>query len=959
MTYIGIDPNKNINRFLQVKPFSSYTEEAINNIKLLSFSRDKLATPFGSYIYRLQKYPGDLDLVEEFTECCSLENVINKFIKSLQNIVKNINRNRLHYFSEVKAGLDHRYDIDIGTMENGYYRPNKYLGDIIKKLHAKKLLSQEEYDIIIYILSDNYYGYSDGYDTIKYILRERKILRWTDEEILNGIKKLPGNKKITLKEALTHKADVKIDLISELNGKLVEITNYLQLAYEDKKGELHFVNIDLRKQNNIPLQLPKEIEKLYFSNMFYSPFKMVKRMYSLSRNRLDEESLKKIIPFVSSNTSLLYQIKSEIDTIILIIERLKSFPIKTIEKTLNDNKLRISTVLELSQEDILQINNLIDKINSLKNKYDKKIILKNLKKLIVGYINIQTISYLQKVSLNPPPNKYLPDIHTYNTNIVRGIYEITQNPFLKYQQIIENMHRGQGFPNFFESPYSSAILSKRIISNPGLNDIPKIDLLRRKLIDKELEERSTQQIIEGSGNKMTGWWALFNSKYQNYFREMPPITFNDFSKLFSNTKKFNFKVMLKKILDSIEFLEDPYIAPIKKHKKIIPIKQVQHPYIYPVNVYKSIPKGEFEEEYPEIIPQQQIEYPQIIPQEQMENSPYIIPQYQYTHPKIKKINVENENPAYIVPQYEYTHPKIKKINVENENPEYIVPQYRYTHPHIKKINVRNIDEEFMPEEIEESEEESQEEPYDENYENYLRELLDRCDNRVDKLIDTISKQQSYPQQYIQPSYPQQTFESQLENPPGAPRPPPPPGAPRPPPPPPPEEKLSEQEKQEMIMRREQKKKEVDIGKKISEGDLANLAAQAAIKRVERMAKQKILDEQEAAKKKLLAEQEAAAAVPVPVVAEGRIGGYYYAHNYKLPLYVNKNLKIPKLLQNEMHLYPQTASSYASDYYYRGYGPSLKSPNINNAPLVINGRIYTDMSRAGCNDCGLNIFRNIH
>src|SRR5579872_5351282 len=123
MSYIGVNPQDNIRRFIQSKPSSSYPKKILDEIKLLSFSRDKTATPFGSFIYRIQKYPGDLDLVQEFTDCCNVDDVVTKFSKELQNIVKKINKKRLHYFSEVKAGIDERYDIDIGKMIDGNYTP--------------------------------------------------------------------------------------------------------------------------------------------------------------------------------------------------------------------------------------------------------------------------------------------------------------------------------------------------------------------------------------------------------------------------------------------------------------------------------------------------------------------------------------------------------------------------------------------------------------------------------------------------------------------------------------------------------------------------------------------------------------------------------------------------------------------------------------------------------------------
>lgn len=774
----------NLERLLETKPLSSYSEDAIKNIKLLTFSKKELAHPFGSYIYRLQKYPGDLDLVEEFTDCCNEDDVVRKFAKKLQQIVKKINSEKIHYFSEFKAGLDNRYDIDIGEMIDGIYKPRIDLSIISYNLFNKGLLSNEEYSIIQYILLFSDLG-SNEYDTVTYIFRERRILRWKSDEILNGIKLLPGNKKITLENALKqHDSHVKIDMIALINDRLIEVTNFFQLAYVSKEGKvLNIINIDVEENHNIPVHLPFEIEKLYFSNMFYSPFKMVKRMYSLGRNKKYIDLLNSIIPFVSSNISLLYQIKSEIDTIILIIEKIKKYPSKTIEYQLDEMKFRISTVTELSKEELLEINDLIYKINKIDYKYDKLDDLKLLKKILVKKINYFTIEYLIRFNLNPPPPYLLPNEHTYYIYHARGPNEYPENPFVMYSNIIDKMNYGKGgidvyypvdhhFPNFFEDPNSSAILSQRIISNPGLNEVPKY--------------LTYEPVIGGIGNKISGWWAAFNKHYKKDYDESPPISFDEFKYLFSKESKYNYK-------------------------------------------------------------------------------------------------------------------KFARIVNESED----IPQYN----------------------------------------NQWESILNRCENRTDKFIDHLL-QMKQPYKSVQEEEligfePYKPSQQVLEKPlipshkPSF-QPPQPEEIQSIPPPPPsmiPKKPLTKKEIKEM----EQTKKTQESGAKMME-ELAQRISKPQLKHIEPPPEKSI--------GKVLQ-------------AEGRIGGYVYAHNFRIPLYMNENLPLPKLLQNEMHLHPQTASSYSSDYANRGYGPSLKPVHINNAPLVINGEIIPGIQRAGCESCGLSNFRKIH
>jgi hypothetical protein len=80
---------------------------------MLSFDPNKNAEPFGSYIYRLQRYSADVDLFEEYIDNARPNELVHKFAERLKEMVRNIQKTPLHWFSEFKAGLDFRYDISI------------------------------------------------------------------------------------------------------------------------------------------------------------------------------------------------------------------------------------------------------------------------------------------------------------------------------------------------------------------------------------------------------------------------------------------------------------------------------------------------------------------------------------------------------------------------------------------------------------------------------------------------------------------------------------------------------------------------------------------------------------------------------------------------------------------------------------------------------------------------------
>lgn len=427
-TYIGVNPKQDLRPFISVKPMNAYPVNVLKQIKLISLKKDD-SHPFGSFIYRVQKYPGDVDLIEEFTDCCSIDEVIKKFEKRLKIVVKKIKKEKSHYFTEFKGGIDERYNVDIGMLERGIYYPGDKLPSQIRKLNKNGLLPNDELDALRHIFDKDILD-SDDFDVVFNIFREHMILRWKEDEILRGYKILPKGVTRYLSDSLREKGYIKIDMVTVINGKFVEVTNFFALSFI-KNGIPVPMNIDIEEDHNIAKKLPFEVEKLYFSNFYYNPFKMVKRMYSLTRHNRDLPVLQKILPVISSNISLIYQIKSEIDAIILVLELNKDPSPRSIFENLDNMKLRLSTALEIDEEELDTFNEFIDKANKTKNKNKKIEILKVIKQELVRIINYETIVYLDKIGLNPPLSHLLPKEIAYDRSIKRTPFDMPENPLKK------------------------------------------------------------------------------------------------------------------------------------------------------------------------------------------------------------------------------------------------------------------------------------------------------------------------------------------------------------------------------------------------------------------------------------------------------------------------------------------------------------------------------------------------
>ena len=366
----------------------------------------------------MQKYAGDLDVLQRFTYGSELT-VVQQFIRSLKKIIKQLGNDR--YFSEFKAGFDPYFKNEdgteisvnhiVGTLNNGQYIPNEHTKDLINKMHHDKVLNTNECElilIILHLLPNFDISYQQmAYDMIYEIIRNKKILRWTDKEIINGFK-IIRNMKYTLAQAIRDKTMVKIDLIVLLNGRFVEVTNMISLCslHIDENGieKCTPVNIDSKFLHNAD-SLKIEIEKLYYSNKFYSPLKVCKRMYALCRVLQDYGYVNKLGQILRGDISLMYQIKSELDTFVILMEKLKNPPIAQINRQLSELKGRLSTVLDIPNDQIIFMSDYIDNTIKTRNMKEKFLLIKIMlsrAKLITSSLAIRKMDNLAKIR----PHRY-------------------------------------------------------------------------------------------------------------------------------------------------------------------------------------------------------------------------------------------------------------------------------------------------------------------------------------------------------------------------------------------------------------------------------------------------------------------------------------------------------------------------------------------------------------------------
>lgn len=409
-----------------------------NEIKMISIDYDEINV-IGSFNYKIQKFPADLDLLETFTFKRN-KKYTKEFVKGIKKIVKDYEESKEHYFLELKCGLDHRFFIFPGVLENGNYIPSQSFKQKIESLVAQNLLTKEEEKKLF-----EHYDKKDlqSFYDITDILRKHYIIRWNYEEIRSGKKMLPGDKILTLEEALFTGGKVNVEALININGLINDISNFFILILQLESGKRLYINFGGADDQTMPHIFIESLkEGILEVNLNFSPFKMIKRMWSLGRLTKDKEMLEKLQPIISSYISFLTQIKANFNALKKFLESKYDLPIGLGTSTLEIIKNKLNNVVLEDDKVLADIFKNVDKISKMvenkviKSKKDKNEIIKKIEKIkkpldfIINSISIDfliNIGFIRKDILKEFYEKYksYPLIKVFYPKVV---YEYYFNP---------------------------------------------------------------------------------------------------------------------------------------------------------------------------------------------------------------------------------------------------------------------------------------------------------------------------------------------------------------------------------------------------------------------------------------------------------------------------------------------------------------------------------------------------
>lgn len=258
----------------------------------------------GSYRWRAHKYPGDIDMMEIYHVNTSNRDEATLMIKKeLQKVANDINKNPRVRLADCKCGFDSRFDklvANMGTLQRNYVLPDMIAFfeneipnynrpncvDELDNLVSTGAITTEIRNQLLRVLPP---GKMTGnfYFEIYSILRKHRLLRWSINDLLTGIKfKQSYNNSppysIKIEEALKHNTPTKIDLWAKIGNRWTELTNFFVFQYGPLKEPVGF-KFDISLDDSVKYDI------IFYSSPAHEKFaKVAKRIWARAISHLSK-----------------------------------------------------------------------------------------------------------------------------------------------------------------------------------------------------------------------------------------------------------------------------------------------------------------------------------------------------------------------------------------------------------------------------------------------------------------------------------------------------------------------------------------------------------------------------------------------------------------------------------------------------------------------------------------------
>lgn len=337
--------------------------------------------PVGSFKFKAFHYPSDIDLFEVFQKCCSINKVrlelTNKLIRIAERVKDNLANPYPILLGDFKAGYDERYKVYLGRVING--KPFDVYPDIIlnefNNMYNQRLLTRLEYNNLVNLLNGNL---TETFPRILEFFKEKRVIRWSLDELLKGYKDLPEGKRLYLYDALISGSVVKIDLWIYIDGRYVEVTNWLLVSVVDSTGKEEILSEPLPEYVS---SLSADVVNYYNDGNF---LKASKRAWNLAYVKRNTAMLANLAPVFNSYPALLGSVSSDLTVAKDIITRYPEYTdyvkstFENVSKRLENYKICGANLQRIQSNN----NELVRMIKGLINIKDYNSLIENIDYLI-------------------------------------------------------------------------------------------------------------------------------------------------------------------------------------------------------------------------------------------------------------------------------------------------------------------------------------------------------------------------------------------------------------------------------------------------------------------------------------------------------------------------------------------------------------------------------------------------
>lgn len=268
-------------------------------------------------------------------------------------------------------GIEYKNDVDLYELAT-YNKNQSHLKHLLEIFRAKFLVVHKNPD---WYVSDFKCGEHKG-----------EPLRWTQQDMKKGYKKI-GADKIMFEDCIMQRTTLKLDLVCLVNGLFSEYT------------ENYYIKIGNETNYDPESQQPKNIKQSILDSAKEEKangnlLKFLKRIYSYLKLTTTKKALQtKLEDFFNSDAGLLYKCKSNLETVILVLEqKCKPANMKDVENDIQSIKQILYNIVGLDSKKISQL----EKISVLKSKTKMKSGLEKVIKYLMEVVNKASTKFIKK-----------------------------------------------------------------------------------------------------------------------------------------------------------------------------------------------------------------------------------------------------------------------------------------------------------------------------------------------------------------------------------------------------------------------------------------------------------------------------------------------------------------------------------------------------------------------------------